>query len=180
MKPVGKATIPQTDSGACPLVIIALGSNLGNARENVLLAMDRLERLSVAPLLRSSLWVTTPVDCPPGSPAFVNAVVALRPRPAESPESLLQRLQQIEREFGRTPKKIHNEARPLDLDLIAFGDHQRSSPRLVLPHSRARARRFVLAPLCELLPEHVLPGEVETVRQLLEKLPADPAMRRTG
>ena len=89
------------------LAFIALGSNLADPRQNILLAMDRLQELSEAPLLRSSLWETAPVDCPPGSPKFVNAVVGLQPRSGETPESLLAKLQALEREFGRKPRQFH-------------------------------------------------------------------------
>ncbi|HPC62869.1 MAG TPA: 2-amino-4-hydroxy-6-hydroxymethyldihydropteridine diphosphokinase, partial [Verrucomicrobiota bacterium] len=64
------------------LAIIALGSNQGDARRQVREAIGRLAELSAAPLRVSSLWETAPVDCPPGSPPFVNAVVALTPLPA--------------------------------------------------------------------------------------------------
>src|SRR5271156_3022324 len=85
------------------LAFIALGSNLGNSRGNLLQAFTRLQNLSLGKLVRSSLWRTTPVDCPPGSPDFLNAVAGLRPLPGETPESLLEKLQGIEKEFGRRP-----------------------------------------------------------------------------
>ena len=132
---------------------MALGANVGDARGNILRAMRKLEKLSEKPLLRSSLWQTTPVDCPPGSPPFVNAVVGLVPRAGETPESLLGKLQALEKEFGRQPKKVLNEPRPLDLDLIAFGRETRATPELALPHPRAHLRRFVLQPLSEIAPE---------------------------
>src|SRR5262245_11074787 len=100
---------------------VALGSNLGDSAKTIQQATERLQELSVKPLLKSSLWETTPLDCPPGSPMFVNAVVGLEPRLGETPESLLVKLQQLEKDFGRQPKRVLNEARPLDLDLIAFG-----------------------------------------------------------
>ncbi len=162
------------------LVFIALGSNLGDSREIILRAMERLQEFSAHPLLKSSLWQTAPVDCPPGSPLFVNAVVGLQPRPDETPETLLQKLQALETEFGRQPKKILNEARPLDLDLIAFGRATRNTQQLVLPHPRARERRFVLQPLNEIAPEFVMPGQSKNVSQLLAALPEDPAMSRLG
>src|SRR5256885_10397148 len=96
------------------MVFVALGSNLGDSRRNVLLAMDRLQELSDIPLLRSSLWETEAVDCPPGSPKFINAVVAMAPRPGETPETFLAKLQRLEGDFGRKPKQVTNEARPLD------------------------------------------------------------------
>jgi 2-amino-4-hydroxy-6-hydroxymethyldihydropteridine diphosphokinase len=142
--------------------------------------MNRLQRLSDVPLLKSSLWQTAPVDCPPGSAAFVNAVVGLVPRQTESPESLLAKLQALEREFGRQPKKVLNEPRPLDLDLIAYGGLTRASRELSLPHPRAHQRRFVLQPLAEIAPDLILPGQSKTVAQLLEQLPPDASMRPVG
>src|ERR1051326_8752523 len=111
---------------------IALGSNLGDPQRNIERAFDALQKLSDAPLLRSSLWRSAPADCPPRSPDFVNAVAGLVPRPDETPESLLAKLQALEKEFGRMPKKVLNEARPLDLDLVAFGDETRATPGLTL------------------------------------------------
>ena len=149
---------------------IALGSNLGSPHETVLRALDRLQALSDTSLVRSSLYETDPVDCPPGSPKFVNAVVGAIPRPDETPESLLKKLQGLEREFGRQPKQVHNEARPLDLDLIAFGDEVRNTPTLVLPHPRAHARQFVLQPLAEIAPDLILPGQTQNVKGLLASI----------
>lgn len=150
------------------LAFVALGSNLGDAVGNVRRAMDRLQELTDLPLLRSSLWQSTPVDCPPGSPLFVNAIVGLGPRPGESPELLLEKIQDLEKQFGREPKRVLNEPRPLDLDLILFGREQRDTARLILPHPRAHSRRFVLQPLSEIAPDLILPGQVLNVRQLLE------------
>ena len=152
---------------------VALGSNLGDARKNVGQAIKRLQDLSERPLLKSSLWKTTPEDCPPSSADFVNAVVALVPYADETPESLLKKLQALEREFGRAPKKIMNEPRPLDLDLIAFADERRDTQELILPHPRAHQRRFVLQPLAEIAPGLILPGHRKSVAQLLDKLTPD-------
>jgi 2-amino-4-hydroxy-6-hydroxymethyldihydropteridine diphosphokinase len=157
---------------------IALGSNLGDTRELILLAMERLQELSEQPLEKSSLFETAPVDCPPGSPHFVNAVAGLIPRESESPESLLRKLHALEKEFGRTPKKVLNEARPLDLDLIAFKNETRATPELTLPHPRAHLRRFVLEPLAEIAPELILPGQGRTVDELLVQLTSAENVRR--
>src|SRR5689334_1885879 len=108
------------DSAPQRLAIIALGSNLGDGQDLVCRATHHLQSLAIRLLLRSSLWTTAPVDCPPGSPNFTNAVVAFEPQRSETPETLLSKLQALEREFGRRPKRVLNEPRPLDLDLIAF------------------------------------------------------------
>ncbi|MGD0350016.1 MAG: 2-amino-4-hydroxy-6-hydroxymethyldihydropteridine diphosphokinase [Verrucomicrobiota bacterium] len=154
------------------LSYIALGSNLGDSRRIILDAMARLQNFSDRPILKSSLWQTSPVNCPPDSPAFVNAVVGLVPRKGETPESLLEKLRVLEKEFGHRPRKILNEPRPLDLDLIAFGDAIRNKQRLTLPHPRAHLRRFVLQPLSEIAPDLIMAGQGKTVSQLLAKLPA--------
>jgi len=157
---------------------VALGSNLDGARENVLRAIERLQSFSDLPLQKSSLWKTTPVDCPPNSPDFVNAMVGLTPRPNETPESLLAKLQSLEKEFGRPPKKVLNEPRPLDLDLIAFGDETRATSELILPHPRAHQRRFVLQPLAEIALDFKLPGQTKSVAALLKELAPDEKVER--
>ena len=140
--------------------------------------MVRLQIFSNRSLLKSSLWQTTPVNCPSNSPLFVNAVVGLAPHAGETPESLLQKLRALEKEFGRPPKKVLNEPRPLDLDLIAFGTETRISPELILPHPRAHLRRFVLQPLSEIAPDLILPGQSKTISELLAELPAEETVSR--
>jgi 2-amino-4-hydroxy-6-hydroxymethyldihydropteridine diphosphokinase len=160
------------------MAIIALGSNLGSSRQIILDAMARLQGFSDVPILKSSLWQTSPVDCPPGSPKFVNATVGLIPKKKETPESLLEKLRGLEKEFGRGPKTVLNDPRPLDLDLIAFGLQTRDTQGLVLPHPRAHLRRFVLQPLSEIAPDFILSGQGKTVSQLLAEFSSDEILTR--
>lgn len=162
------------------IVLVALGSNLGDSRAIILRAMDRLQEFSDETLVRSSLWESEPMDCPPGSPRFINAAVRLTPRAGEKPESLLAKLQELEKEFGRQPKRVINEARMLDLDLIAFGNQSRATAQLTLPHPRACVRRFVLEPLAEIAPDFVFPGQRKTMRELLAELPREGRVERVG
>ena len=161
------------------LAFIALGSNLGDSPRLLREAAERLAALSSLPLLRSSLWRTAPVDCPPGAADFLNAVIGLCPLPSETPGSLVAKLHVLEQAFGRRPKKVLNESRPLDLDLITFGAAVETSAALTLPHPRAAGRRFVLAPLAEIAPDLVLPGQRESVRELLAMLPPTVCVRLT-
>ena len=161
-------------------MFIALGSNIGDSAKTVREAARRLSQFTSRPLRSSSLWESTPIDCPAGSSNFINAVIGLEPPPDETPESLLARLQGLEAEFGRRPKRILNEPRALDLDLIAFGAETRKTPALTLPHPRAHLRRFVLEPLSEVAPDLVLPGQTASVNELLRALRSDEVLRRIG
>lgn len=168
-------------SGADPApAIVALGSNLGDSPALLRSAREALAALAQGPVMSSFLWRTDPVDCPPGSPPFLNAVVSFVPLVGATPEGLLDQIQGIERDFGRQPKRQLNEARPLDLDLIAWGSKTCATSRLMLPHPRATSRRFVLAPLAELAPGFVLPGQTRSVEALLAALPAVPRAECIG
>ena len=161
-----------------PSIFVALGSNLGDSARVVRDALAGLRVVSAAPVASSSLWASTPVDCPPGSPMFVNAVARLEAREGETPETLLDALQAMEREAGRRPKQVLNEPRPLDLDLLAWEGVVMTTPRLVLPHPRAHLRRFVLQPWSELAPGWRVAGVGRTVLELLSGLQTDEALRR--
>jgi 2-amino-4-hydroxy-6-hydroxymethyldihydropteridine diphosphokinase len=150
-------------------VLIALGSNLGDSEQILRKAIVRLSTLSEAPLKQSSFWRTEPIGCPSDSPPFLNAVVMLFLRPEATPEGLLDTLNSLEREFGRVLAQQINEPRLLDLDIIAFGNCVISTPRLTIPHPRAPQRAFVLAPLAELVPDLILPGQTLNVRELLKQ-----------
>lgn len=160
------------------MVLIGLGSNRGDSVAIVREAMKRLERFAAGPLRRSSLWRTSPVDCPPGSADFVNATVAFEPRPEVTPESLLAALKAMEAEYGRESRAQRNAPRELDLDLLLFDDEVRDRPEFVLPHPRAVDRMFVLAPAAEVLPDVTWPGTGRTIAALLAALDSDERVER--
>lgn len=151
------------------LAWIALGSNRaghnGSPADEVRAAFPRLESLAHGPVRYSSLWRSRPVDCPPGSPDFINACVAMRPC-TDSATELLRWLQEVEREAGDKPPPGSNAPRTLDLDLIAWGNSRSDTAALALPHPRALQRAFVLLPLAEIVPGEVFPGQEETVTDL--------------
>jgi len=153
-----------------PSIFVALGSNLGDSRSILVEAITALRALSRQVMAASSLWTTEPVDCPPGSPDFLNAVVGFVAVTVPDPHALLDVLQSMEREWGRRPKEIMNEPRPLDLDLLAWGDRVVETPRLILPHPRAHRRRFVLGPWSEIAPEFRLPPLGRRIRELLREV----------
>jgi 2-amino-4-hydroxy-6-hydroxymethyldihydropteridine diphosphokinase len=151
---------------------ISIGANLpsanGSPADTIALAFDCIARLPSSGFLKSSLYSSTPVDSPAGTPDFLNAVAGIIPDDTETPLSLLHKLQAIENEAGRTRSGLKNEARILDLDLIVFGAVVCDTPELIVPHPRAQERRFVLEPLKEIAGEDfVLPGLSESLQGLL-------------
>jgi len=133
-------------------------------------AFESLCALSDSPLLVSSLCQTAPLECPEGSPLFVNAVAAFVASESD-PVALLRELLRLEKDAGRKRGLQRNEARILDLDLLLFADQVRKTTVLELPHPRLAERRFVLAPLAEIAPDMHIPGCSLTVAELLERLP---------
>ena len=134
---------------------IGVGANLGDARANVLDAIDRLARLPGARLVQaSSLYRTAPIDS--SGDDYVNAVASLDTD--LDAHALLQALFAIEQAHGRE-RPYRNAPRTLDLDLLLFGDEIIiDAPTLIVPHPRMHERAFVLAPLAEVAPGLVIPG----------------------
>lgn len=133
---------------------IGIGANLGDARGNVLDAVERLRKLPGASLEAvSSLYRTAPIDS--SGDDYINAVVRLSTDlPAQA---LLEALFDIEQAHGRE-RPYFNAPRTLDLDLLLYGDEQIATATLTVPHPRMHLRAFVLMPLLELAPHVVLPG----------------------
>jgi len=152
---------------------VGLGSNQGESTAILSAALVGLQACAASDLHCSRLWRTSPVDCPPGSPDFLNAAVAFDVLPQITPEGLLRRLKQLEREHGRQQRYQRNAPRPLDLDLLLFGDEQRHTPWFTLPHPRAVDRQFVLQPAAEILPNRVWPGTGSTIAELQAGLKTD-------
>lgn len=137
---------------------VALGANLpgdaGNPEDTLRKAIAALIPHSQHLPVISGFYESDPKDCPPDSPVYINAVVALLPLPDEDPFTLLKKLQHIEEVHGRVRTGVRNEARTLDLDLLAFGTVHCNTPELTLPHPRAHERRFVLQPWLEIAGEN--------------------------
>jgi len=155
------------------LVAIALGSNLGDRAANLRAAIRLLDEHGVQPLAASSVWETAPM--PADQPAFLNAVI--RADTNLDPHPLLRVLKEIETALGRRAER-HWGPRPIDLDLLLFGEERVESPDLSVPHPRIAERAFVLAPLAEAWPGE-LPVLRETALGLLAATDGE-GVRRTG
>ena len=148
---------------------IALGSNLGDRSAILTEAIGHLRDLHEdGAFLVSSFHETDPVDCPPDSPLFLNAVTELET--SLPPLELLQRLQAVELSAGRPRVHGLNQPRTLDLDLLYCDEMTLQLPGLELPHPRITKRLFVLAPLAEIRPELKLSRWLYSCEEYLSRI----------
>ena len=129
---------------------LVLGSNLGD-RHTVLLSAIELLIAQVGPLVAASSFIETEPWGFESEHRFMNAVVHMRTE--LSPHELLTTTQAIERQLGRTSKSQGGRYadRPIDIDILLYGDEKIDEPDLVVPHPLMHERDFVMRPLKEVL-----------------------------
>ena len=145
-------------------VALALGSNAAGSEAIFRMACQLLQAHGFVVDNLAQTIITRPVDCPPGTPDFYNS--ALTGTFAGSSMELLEITQSIEQTLGRPVDHGFHLPRPLDIDIIIFGNEVADLPRLTLPHPRAQERLFVLEPLNEIAPDWVFPDSGRTVSEL--------------
>ncbi len=155
------------------MILIGIGANLGHPayggpRSTCEAALLFLARPDLVVKRRSRWYRSAPVPIS-DQPWFVNAVVELET--ALTPDALMQRLHEAESRFGRVRER-RNEARVLDLDLLAFHDLVSAPGSLLqVPHPRLAERAFVVLPLAELEPGWRHPETGRTIEDLSAALP---------
>jgi len=137
-------------------VYVALGCNLGSRHQNLTGALGALKNhRQIAKLTCSSVYETSPMG-PQDQPDYLNAVVEFDTDLAAV--VLLDVLQDIETNHGRTRTGERWGPRTLDLDLLLYGDYLIDIPGLKVPHPGIADRSFVLLPLAELAPDLIIPA----------------------
>lgn len=136
--------------------IISLGSNMGDSKEILHAAINKLSAHPGLKLLKLSSFYRTKPWGKTDQPDFLNAAALVRWK--GTPEELLAFLLLTEKEMGRV-RKVHWGPRTLDLDLIYNEYERRDTEYLHLPHPLFWARPFMLVPMEEILPEFTFGGE---------------------
>jgi len=122
----------------------------------------------------SSVYETDPIG-EEEQPAFVNMAAEIET--VLEPLELLKAVKAIERELGRTPGPRWGP-RPIDIDIVLWGQRTVTGERLTVPHEAFRERAFVLTPLAEIAPEAVDPVTGITVTELARRPNAKGTVRR--
>ena len=151
---------------------IGFGSNLGDRLANLLAARAKVVALPFIgePIVSAPMYESIPVDCGESAPDFFNSMVEVDLLESTDVNDLLTALRQIETQLGRPSRRPKNASRPVDLDILYAGNLALHTPTLTLPHPRLHQRRFVLAPLVNVRPDLILPGQLSSVATLLREL----------
>lgn len=148
------------------LTYIGLGGNSNNTYYLFNQALHQMSSLALAAPVCSRFYRTAPIS-PIPQPDYINAVCSFET--TYSPHQLLYALQSIETKLGKVPKPKEAE-RPIDLDILFYGNKTIFEPELQIPHPRWSERLFVLIPLNELISEIKIGLQLIPLMPLIEKL----------
>ena len=147
-------------------VILGLGSNLGNRSNNLEKAIFLIEEKVGTLKAISSFYWSAPWGDPTLRP-FLNQVIAISSN--LDPNKLLEALEKIEVQLGRKSGKGKFKNRPIDIDILFYGNKIIEQKDLIIPHPGISSRRFVLLPLVEIRPELIHPILKKSSTELLRK-----------
>jgi 2-amino-4-hydroxy-6-hydroxymethyldihydropteridine diphosphokinase len=151
-------------------IFLGLGSNLGEREENLRKAIAMTgERIGEVKSC-SSVYETEPWGFESGN-SFLNAVIKVKTD--LTPSGLLGRILMIEAQLGRLREGKEYCSRTIDIDILLYGSEIVDHESLKIPHPLIRVRRFVLVPLCELIPEKIHPVFKTTFSKLLDECSDD-------
>lgn len=152
-----------------PVAYIGFGSNQGDRQAKYEEAVNALNQIrSIIVLKCSRLYETDPVGLVDGGAEFLNGAVAVETD--LDPTELMAAMRSIELQLGKSPDHRSDMSRPVDLDLLLYGDETVRQGGITIPHPRMHVRAFVLAPLAEIASEAMHPTLNRSVRSLLEGL----------
>ncbi|MEM0961347.1 MAG: 2-amino-4-hydroxy-6-hydroxymethyldihydropteridine diphosphokinase [Bacteroidota bacterium] len=162
------------------MAYVGLGGNLGDRLATLRTAVGRLGASGgISVESASSVYETEALIRPESDPQphHLNAVAGLRT--GLPPLALLDLFKRLEVEAGRDLDAPPWSARPLDLDLLLYGEEVVDEPTLQVPHPELSVRRFVLVPLADVAAHQRVPGIGKTVAEILAECPDPLHVRRT-
>jgi GTP cyclohydrolase IV len=156
-------------------VFIGIGSNIGDRQANIISAVKTLSQHSKIKQM-SALFETAPEGFIE-QPDFLNCIVSIETD--VKPMPLLKLLRKTEKELGRQ-ESFRNAPRPIDLDILFYGDQLIKQTGLEIPHPRLHERAFVLVPMVQIAPQFVHPTLHKTMQQLLSELAKGKRVEKWG
>jgi 2-amino-4-hydroxy-6-hydroxymethyldihydropteridine diphosphokinase len=163
---------PET-TGVHKVVYLSLGSNVGDRAANLHSAIESLRALGEVEQV-SSFYETEPVEFT-AQPWFLNCAVKLDTE--KMPKQLLAAILDIEQQMGRRRTR-QKGPRPIDIDILLFGNSIIETKGLTVPHPALHERRFVLEPLAEIAADVRHPVFKRSIRELRDALPPGQAVRK--
>jgi len=144
-----------------------LGTNLGDRTALLNQALDEIAR-EIGNISKTSSIYETAAWGDESQPSYLNAAIAVTT--SLQPLRLLERANDIEKRLGRE-RAVKWEARPIDIDILLYGDRIIDEPLLQIPHPHLPIRRFALVPLQEIAPHFVHPIYRKSITELLGETP---------
>lgn len=146
-------------------LVLHLGSNLGEPAQNLLKARESLVLVFGTVEQASKIYLTQPWGKPDQND-FLNQVLVFETNLL--PMQCLDRIQSVESALGRKPA-ARWDARIIDIDILFYGNQVMQNPQLTIPHPHIPARKFVLIPVCEILPDWEHPQLHRSMKTLLKQ-----------
>ena len=147
-------------------VFLGIGANLGDRESNLKEALSMIEESIGTIVVSSSVYETEPWGFQSEN-EFLNMVIQVQTD--LGPSGLLGRILMIEAHLGRIRDEGQYSSRIIDIDILLYDDEVIDKISLKIPHPRIPERKFVLVPLCEIVPDLVHPVLKKSLTSLLHQ-----------
>ncbi|MDA3797595.1 MAG: 2-amino-4-hydroxy-6-hydroxymethyldihydropteridine diphosphokinase [Kiritimatiellae bacterium] len=157
---------------------LSIGSSVGDRLRYLQMACEDLQAYEEINIIaKSRVYETDPVGVPDKYKdiKYYNAFIVIET--TITPYTLFKITKDMELKHGRSLNHEKNSPRQLDIDIIYAGNLKYDNKYVKVPHKRWHERRFVVQPLADVRPDLIIPGQTETVKQILKRLPKEPSVR---